>query len=192
MKNAAKPTAPFPVQQLQDTGGTASRMDQQGLVRLPRQVNHPDKNLFLNFPGNSDLTVEAHFTERDRLRMCQKTSQSIEVRRLATSGCLRMDAGGCENTGMPFGGRHQFRPVIRRDSGHDPGVDAGISGLLELGAKRIQSIQVDMGINKAGHDLQSVSQPIAGNQSQYAFCANLVFILIRPLSAISTSIGEFD
>jgi hypothetical protein len=33
---------------------------------------------------------------------------------------------------MLFGDRHQLRPVIGRNPGHDPGADAGIPGLSEL------------------------------------------------------------
>jgi hypothetical protein len=64
--------------------------------------------------------------------MLQKITQILKVCLLRAAGRLRVDAGRSVNTDMLFGDRHQLRPVIGRNPGHDPGADAGIPGLSEL------------------------------------------------------------
>jgi len=164
MKDSANPIGSFPVQQFQNPAGTASRMDQQRLVHLPGRPDHLDENLFLDVPGDSDLTIEPHLTQRDRPGVLQKTMQFRKVRLPAAVCGLRVDAGCGVNSGMRGGGRHQARPAVRCDPRHDPGGDSGVSGVLELGTKRVQLVQMDMRIYIACHGQQIVSQPIVGNQ----------------------------
>ena len=67
------------LQEFQNTICTPPRMDQQRFIHFVRQLNHLDKNLFLNLPGGVNLAIKPHFTERDNLGMLKKVTQFLKT-----------------------------------------------------------------------------------------------------------------
>ena len=62
------------LQEFQNTICTPACMNQQRFVHLIRQLNHPDKNLFLDLPGGVNLAIKPHFTKRDNFGVSEEVT----------------------------------------------------------------------------------------------------------------------